>query len=103
MPSHPVNGTSPGIAAAPAPVLGAAPTAGAPASPGLSEAGNDDLTTLGRKSPATAAGPDNMTGKAPSVSAAATYIYGYDAGGNPTLTDAGHGGTPGRDPRTPRQ
>jgi len=100
VPSHPVNGTPPGTA--PALGLGAAPAAGTPASPGLSGAGNDDLTTVGGKSPATVAGPDTMTGQAPSGSAAA-YIYGYDAGANPTLTDAGHGGPPGRDPRTPGQ
>src|SRR6185437_16877889 len=64
-------------------------TAARPVLPGRSAAENgDDLTTMAaRNSPATADGADDATGNAPSVSGA--YIYGYDAAGNPTLTDAG--------------
>jgi hypothetical protein len=87
MSSYSADRTSPGIAGVAAPAL-----AGAVAAlPGLAAAGNrDDLTTTtaARQSPSAADDADDVTGKAPRVSGA--YIYGYDAAGNPTFTDAGY-------------
>ena len=69
-----------------APALAAAVAA----SPGRSVAGNgDDLTTSARNCPATANDAGGVTGKAPGISGAYIYIYGYDSAGNPTFKDAG--------------
>lgn len=89
MPSQSAD-RAPSHTAAVVPAPGNELTAAMPVLPGRSAAGNgDDLTTMAaRNSPATADGADDATGNAPSVSGA--YIYGYDAAGNPTLTDAGN-------------
>lgn len=76
---------------------------GTPPWPGRPAAGDDVVITgLACESPATAVDPGNVPGEAPSVSGAA-YIYGYDSGGNPTLTNAGDGCPSGREPGIPRQ
>ena len=84
MSSRSADRSSSRIAGVAAPALAAAVAA----SPGRSAAGNGaDLTTTAvRNFPAAGDDADDVTGKMPGISVA--YIYGYDAAGNPTLTDA---------------
>jgi hypothetical protein len=92
--AHSADRSSSRIAGIAAPALAAAVAA----SPGRPAARNsDDLTTTAaRNSPAAATGPDDVTGRAPSVRGA--YIYGYDSAGNPTVTDAGYISSDGKLP-----
>lgn len=88
MPSHSADPPSCDAAAVAARALRSGLAPELPALPGLTAAGNggDDRTvTAVLHSPAAAEDARDVPGETASTNFA--YIYGYDAAGNPTLTD----------------